>query len=167
MKVGPKPTPSNLRMIETARSRFIADREPLPPATDLPEPPEWLAPLAREEWERLATDLWRMNVLTGVDLSTFAAYCEAYAGWRKATADLLRAQRLAHRNPQDKTSGAALAETTNGNLVQNPLIGIVNKARNDMLRLAVEFGLSPSSRTLIDAGRRGEEDPAARKHFGR
>lgn len=166
MKPGPKPTPTNLRLLEgNPGRRPLNEREPLPPE-DRPEAPGYLDGLALAEWDRLAEDLYGMGVLTVIDVSTFAAYCLAYGRWRKAEADLDACIKAALANPKDKTSGGALAETSNGNLVQNPLVGIANVARRDMIRLAAEFGLSPSSRTLLEAGKRGEDDPIGRRYFG-
>jgi phage terminase small subunit len=41
--------------------------------------------------------------------------------------------------------------TTNGNAIQNPLIGTANKAASDMVRYAAEFGMTPSARARISA----------------
>lgn len=165
MRRGPKPQPRALRLLSGSHLERLNEHEPLPPA-GAPTKPAYLEGLASEEWDRLADDLYGMGVLTVADTESLAAYCVAYARWRKAEADLDDAIAKARANRKDKTRGAALMETTNGNLVQNPLIGIANTARRDMMRLATEFGLSPSSRTLLEAGKRGSDDPLARKHFG-
>lgn len=52
--------------------------------------------------------------------------------------------------------------TGNGNLIQNPLVGISRRAAADMLRFAAEFGMTPSARSRIDTEKAalGEGDPA-------
>lgn len=148
-------------MIEgTARASRTNDAEPLPPVTDLPTPPPWLHPYAVECWEDLAADLWSMGVLTDVDTKMFAALCMSWARWQTAEED------LAKMAESDPITHALLLKTKEGNAVQNPLVGIANVARRDFARLATEFGLSPSARTQIAAGRRGEADPVAKKYFG-
>ena len=58
--------------------------------------------------------------------------------------------------------GGMVIETTNGNMIQNPYVGIANKAWADYTRLTAEFGLTPSSRTRIQLGDEPEaEDPFA------
>jgi len=67
---------------------------------------------------------------------------------------------------RDRLTGGLMIKTSNGNAIQNPLVGIANKAMADMVRYAAEFGMTPSARSRI----RGEEasgqtaDPAA-KYF--
>lgn len=159
MQRGPKPTPTNLRILQGGPARRTQSSEPVPPPSDLPDCPAWLNTYARGEWDRLAADLYGMGILTGVDQTMLAAYCMAYARWRQAEEDL---QVMAD---QDPITHGALLKTKEGNAIQNPLVGVANVARRDMARLAAEFGLSPSSRTLIDAGKRGETDPVAARYF--
>jgi phage terminase small subunit len=53
--------------------------------------------------------------------------------------------------------------TGNGNLIQNPLVGISRRAAADMLRFAAEFGMTPSARSRIDTEKAALDasDPAA------
>jgi P27 family predicted phage terminase small subunit len=161
VKPGPRPTPTNLRILQGAPPRRTDVSEAIPPPTDLPECPPWLNEYARQEWDRLAADLYGMGVLTGIDQTMLAAFCTAYSRWRTAEEDLQK-----QADEDDETHGAII-DTINGNKIQNPLMGVANAARRDMQRLAVEFGLTPSSRTLIDAGKRGEVDPIGARYFGR
>lgn len=160
MKGGPRPTPTALRMIQGTMSAKHGVDEPLPPVTDLPKPPEWLHPFAVEYWHHLAADLWSMGVLTDVDAGMFAALCMAWARWREAEAIVAK---LAET---DLEHHGILLKTEAGNLIQHPAVGTANTARRDFARMAVEFGLSPSSRTQITAKGKGEADPVARKFFG-
>ena len=61
-----------------------------------------------------------------------------------------------------------MIKTTNGNAIQNPLVGTANKAATDMVRFAAEFGMTPSARSRINVTPPGEgaEDPAARFFTG-
>jgi phage terminase small subunit len=40
--------------------------------------------------------------------------------------------------------------TSNGNAVQNPLAGVANRTLHEMIRFAVEFGMTPRSRTKAE-----------------
>lgn len=156
---GPKPQPTNLRLLEGGRSRPRAGSEPQPSRpSEIPEPPVYLTGYAREEWDRVIEDLYSTGVYATVDQTMLAAYCMAFSRWIRAELDL---EKMAQ---QDPTTHGAMIKTTNGNAIQNPLVGVASTARRDMQRIAAEFGLTPSSRTLLDAGKRGAEDPMATKY---
>ena len=63
--------------------RPLNENEPIPPKGNI-KCPSWLEPEAKKEWKRLAPSLEAMGVLTQVDLTAFAGYCQAYARWREA-----------------------------------------------------------------------------------
>jgi len=46
-----------------------------------PEPPEWLSPKAREQWELLAPNLVQMNLANNIDKQMFGRYCEIFVEW--------------------------------------------------------------------------------------
>jgi len=49
-----------------------------------------------------------------------------------------------------RTAGS-WSKTKHGNLIINPLVGLANKAMNDMVRIGCELGLSPSARSRVTA----------------
>lgn len=56
--------------------------------------------------------------------------------------------------------------TGNGNLIQNPLVGVSRRAAADMLRFAAEFGMTPSARSRIDTEKANLDDAdPARDYF--
>lgn len=156
---GPKPKPTQLRLLEGGQPRRGAANEPQPPKpAEIPPPPIYLAGEALEEWNRVIEDLYSTGVYANIDQTMLAAYCMAYQRWIRAELDL---EKMAKADP---TTHAAMIKTTNGNAIQNPLMGVASSARRDMQRLAAEFGLTPSSRSLIDAGRAREDDPRAKRY---
>lgn len=84
-------------------------------------------------------------MLTRVDRAALAAYCQAYGRWVEAE------QALARMAERDPLTHGLMIKTSNGNAIQNPLVGTANRAMLDMMRCAVEFGMTPSSRTRIEA----------------
>jgi P27 family predicted phage terminase small subunit len=146
-------------MIQGTRDQ-VREHEPLPPVTDLPQPPAFLHPYAVEYWHSLSADLWSMGVLTDVDVGMFCALCMAWARWRIAE-DVVAAMA-----EKDTVTHGLMMQTKGGNAIQNPVVGTANHARASFARLALEFGLSPSARTQISAKGKGESDPVARKYFG-
>jgi P27 family predicted phage terminase small subunit len=45
-----------------------------------------------------------------------------------------------------------VVKTKSGNIIQNPLVGVANKAMADVVRYAAEFGMTPSARSRIEVG---------------
>ncbi len=50
---------------------------------------------------------------------------------------------------RDLLTGGLMIKTSNGNAIQNPLVGTANKAVSDMVRYAAEFGMTPSARVRL------------------
>lgn len=153
---GRKPTPTHLKLVtgNPGKRRLPVD-EPLPART-LPDPPHHLVDEAKVEWGRVSSELYRLGLLTGIDRAVLAAYCQAYGRWAQAEKAL---NKMAEG---DDLTGGLLVKTTNGNAIQNPLVGIANKAAADMVRYAAEFGMTPSARTRVKASEDArDEDPAA------
>ena len=91
-------------------------------------------------------ELYRLGLLTVVDVHMLAAYCEAYKTWRTAVEAL---SAMAARDPVS----AGLLVNPAGSAIQNPLFLTMRQSANDMLRYAGEFGLTPVARARLAAGR--------------
>lgn len=160
MTRGRKPAPTAMKIV-TGRDR--ADRmpknEPVPVMVmeAMPEPPEHLDAYALEEWHHICGALFRCGVLTEIDGHGLAMYCQAYGRWRKAEEAI---QQMAKANP---ASGGLIIKTTNGNIIQNPMVGTANTAMRDAMKFASEYGLTPSSRVRlgVEADRGKDKDPTA------
>jgi P27 family predicted phage terminase small subunit len=143
--MGRKKKPINLVVLEGNPGKRKIPATPQPPS-DMPDPPKHLDAYGLEEWDRIAHGLNVMGVLSQVDQSALAAYCMAYSRWRTAEEEMQK--RVA--------KGGALAglvdKTAAGNIIQNCLVGIANKAAADMVRYAAEFGMTPSARARLGVG---------------
>lgn len=51
--------------------------------------------------------------------------------------------------PERRGERGLMIKTTNGNAVQNPLVGTSNNTARDMVRFAGEFGLTPIVRARL------------------
>jgi P27 family predicted phage terminase small subunit len=150
-----RPKPTHLKIIEgNPGKRRLNPKEPHPEPT-LPTPPSILVGDALDEWNRVSVELYRLGCLTGLDRAALAAYCQAYGRWVAAERAL---EEIARQNPL----ASLMIKTSNGNAIQNPLVGIANRAAADMVRYATEFGMSPAARSKIEAG----PTPAASKFEG-
>ena len=63
-----------------------------------------------------------------------------------------------HEAQDNIVSKGLLIETTNGNIIQNPSVGIRNKAWLQIVKICQQFGMTPSSRTGLKSGAREEGD---------
>lgn len=133
--VGRKPKPTNLKILNgNPGKRALNKNEPKPDAV-IPDPPGHLNDIAIEEWHRMSKALFSAGLLSAIDASALAAYCQTYARWAEAEEGI-------------KESGLMI-KTTNGNVVQSPLVGIANKALTLMHKFLTEFGMTPSSRSRV------------------
>ena len=147
--------------------------EPKPDlGTEEPGPPDWLCDVGAGEWRRLARQLWLNGLLGREDVQAFAAYCDHFANAARFR-EILKQQRAEEERvkrlqatwdafggdgerPEPATDlQASVIRTSNGNYVQNPIVGSANVSTREMMKIAIEFGLTPSSRTRIDVPRGG------------
>lgn len=142
---GPRPIPTHLKVLRGNPGKQKLNREEpeptLPPAP--PEPPPYLTGYAREEWERLSTELFRLKLLTVVDIQPLAAYCQAYDSFRTAT------EKIKEMAVRDPVMGALMIKTRHNSFMQNPLFLTARQSANDMVRYASEFGFTPAARSRI------------------
>ena len=130
---GRRPRATALKLLDGSLDPRSA-REVTPPRTR-PSCPAHLTPTAKTEWKRLATVLHDLGLLTQIDRTVLAAYCQAYGRWVEAE------RRLAETPP--------LLKTPAGYVQMSPWIAISNKQVELMVRLMAELGLTPSARSRL------------------
>lgn len=64
----------------------------------------------------------------------------------------------------DQLTGLMI-KTSNGNAMENPLVGTAHKATADMMRYAAELGMTPSAGTRIAAETQTESNDPADRFF--
>ena len=109
------------------------------PVPRLPICPPHLQGEARKEWTRVGRKLLAFGLVTEVDRSALAIYCQAWARWVEAEQQLAK-------------FGVVL-KSPNGYPMQSPYLAIANKAMDQMAKILVEFGMSPSSRSRVTVSR--------------
>lgn len=139
--MGRPPIPSHLKRLRgNPGKRPISALEPKPEA-GIPDCPAWLEGEALAEWKIITAQLEKMGLLFKVDKALLVAYCEAWAEFVEAVAEIKKSGRVVN------------------NCFQSPWVGVKNKAVERMNRIAGQFGLSPSARTRIEIIEREKEDP--------
>lgn len=147
-KRGPRPKPTNLRLLHGDRKDRINDDEPIPEQGP-PECPDDVSAEVREIWDHALTQLIVMGVATKADRDALRCYCEAVVTHRKASALLANSPLLikGHRNV----------------LTRNPLLVVQRDAAAVIRAFAHEFGFTPSARSEIrKGGSERDVQPAAR-----
>ncbi len=132
--------------------RAINAKEPKP-NVEIPTCPNHLTGVAHQEWDRVTKELQAMGVIARIDRAVLAAYCTAYKDYVKA------------ENKLKKEGEVIIYES--GNLAQNPWVGIKNRAIERMVKIAAEFGMTPSSRGRLEVQTPTEEDEMAGFLFGK
>ena len=142
---GRKPTPTVIKQVLGNPGRRPMNAAEPRPTMSRPTAPSFLNAEAMAEWQRISDELARMGLLTGLDRAGLAAVCQAYGRWVQAELALARMK--------NEMNGLVI-RTKSGNMIQNPLLGVANKAMSDYMRFAAEFGMTPSGRTRISVGER-------------
>lgn len=153
MGKGRKPVPSHLKMVRgTDRPDRGAKNEPKPQRAR-PSAPDHMSDLGCEAWEYIVGLADRMGVLTEADAVALELLCEARADWISA------------RNAIRDYGGETY--TTEAGLIKaHPAVAMRNDAARRLQSMLSEFGMSPSSRSKVNArGDDDQEDPAS-KFFG-
>jgi P27 family predicted phage terminase small subunit len=101
-----------------------------------PRRPSTLSPGAIRAWREIVPDLAALGVLAEVDTTALVLLCETIALWQEATA---------------QTNRLGLIIKDGGRMHRNPYLLIASRAADQVARLLAEFGLTPSSRSHVQA----------------
>jgi P27 family predicted phage terminase small subunit len=135
--VGRNPKPTTLKILEgNPGKRPLPKNEPKP-EIDLIPCPDYLKDdaIAYEEWNRIVPELYKLGLLTKVDRAALELYCSQYSIYRDAL-------------KQIKEDGLITTNIRNGDKA-HPAAQIAREAAKIIKAIAVEFGLTPSSRGRI------------------
>lgn len=187
---GRKPKPTNLKVLQgNAGKRKISKNEPKPRRV-VPRCPPHLDAIAQKEWKRFSRVLDRLGLLTEIDGSAFAAYCDLYSRWVKINRDIEREEKRLETekarllatldfglDPDALTKLARLPASAmlvhdysiddNGNehikISQHPLIVMARQTLQLIRSFCTEFGMTPSSRGRIQINK--PEEKSAEESF--
>jgi|TARA_Y100000034_G_scaffold132026_1_gene194068 P27 family predicted phage terminase small subunit len=100
----------------------------------IPAPPQYLDAEAKREWNRAIVELVTRGKYCAMFRTELAKYCASFSRWRLA---------------EKKLKGGLIIKSPKGYEIQSPWLAISNKAREQMDRLAVEFGFTPVSHIRV------------------
>jgi P27 family predicted phage terminase small subunit len=147
---GRKPKPTYLKLISGNPGRRPLNENEPAPRLALPSVPPHLSDEAKVEWGRVANEMYDLGMLTHLDRAVLASYCQYYATWCKFT-------ELADRHP--------LMKGSKGQPVVSSYMKLANQAYQNMLKAAVELGITPSARSRVSAVPPKDNADPARKYL--
>lgn len=155
---GRKPKPTNLKLLEGNPGKRPLNQNEPKPAPIAPKCPSFLSKSAKAEWRRIAPQLERLGLLTGVDMANLAGYCRAWSELVDAES-FLQKHGQTYQIPKRDEEGQVV-----GLYVQQwPQVTIARKAQEEIRAYSSLFGLSPSDRGRMTVpGAAEEEDPMER-----
>ena len=139
---GPKPLPKNIHLITGNRAKIPLGKlnASIQPDTDIPDCPAHLLPEAKKEWKRIVPELEKMRIISEMDRSALAVYCQAFARWVQAEKKL-----------KSMSDDSLVDETPSGYKQISVWLQISNRSVEQMHKFLCEFGMSPSSRSRVTA----------------
>lgn len=142
---GRKPTPTALRIIRgNPARRPLPENEPQG-KPKLPKAPAFLSDRAKREWRRIGRQLLGAGIVTDLDAMALAGLVQSYMRWVEAQEGLAQT--------------GLLIRGRDGVPRLNPLLRVSREAQSEYTRLLMEFGLTPSSRSRVQAHKQEEGDP--------
>ena len=121
---------------KTNPGRFAARANEPKLARGIGEPPDWLDHHGQEEWRRIVPDLESAGVTSRVEATALACYCQNVSRLRKAEAEIFR---------------DGITIMTAQGLKKHPSVGIAKECALIIRAFASEFGMTPSSRSKVQA----------------
>ncbi len=145
----PRPKPTAIKKLEGNRGhRPLPKDEPQPDKT-IPSCPSWLSSKAKKEWKRIVPELSRLGLLTIIDRTALACYCDAYSILVRASKEIKDDFTYEYINKEFQTKRHT-----------KPEVAIANDARAQIKAFCIEFGLTPSARSrMIAPGQKEVNDP--------
>lgn len=162
---GPKPLPANVLALR-GNSAYLQQRESngaINPEIEIPGCPRHLLAEARKEWKRISPELEQLGIISRIDRTALAMYCQEYAWWVWHEEALQRAIKLSAEKAaafvadpanegKEWTGGDGfMLPTVNGNWAYSPHWVARNKHSAQLDRFLANFGMSPSARGRVQA----------------
>ena len=95
--------------------------------------------------------LEEQGLLSAMDRAALAGYCELYARWMKALREIQK--------------GGEVINTPNGSQQVSPWVSIARSAEKELRMFASEFGMTPASRSKVDATPKEKGKPEGKDRF--
>jgi len=152
-KRGPTPKPTKKKILQGTFRKDRAPENEVKPDIVKPEKPSWMKlykykvaenkdrdilKYANDFWDENAEKMADIGLLTEIDIQSFAMLCVAYGEWINALLKMVE-------------QGSIVKYKESGYVNQHPYAIRADKAFNKYKKMCREFGVTPASRTNIEA----------------
>lgn len=176
---GPNKKPNNVHHLHgnPSKKNLQSVVDTLQPEIEIPGCPPHLLKEAKKEWKRITPHLEKYGLISQLDRTALALYCQEWALLHYADSQVKRGMDLAAKKRAEAESkgeiyegGDGLVEvTSNGNMIYSPYWVIANKSRRTLDKMLTNFGLSPAARGRVNPSARlqgnldfgGDDQPAS------
>lgn len=152
---GPLPKPAALRLLEgNPGKRSLNLSEGVNPKIEIPSAPKHLGMEARKEWKRITPLLDDLGLVSGLDRTALALYCQAAGRLAELETAFNGMVDLAVSNGfsyADAVYESSYALTPNGFAQQSVIVQLIKSHREQVNRYLMHFGLSPAARGRVQA----------------
>ena len=152
---GPLPKPVALKLLEGNPGKRALDlSDGVNPRVEIPSAPKHLGIEARKEWKRITPLLEELGLVSGLDRTALALYCQAVGRLAELeTAFNGKVARLVDGGQAyaDAVYEASYSVTPSGYAQQSVIVQLIRSAREQVNRYLMHFGLSPAARGRVQA----------------
>lgn len=145
--------PNSLKILHGARKHTINRNEPR--MSGAAKCPAYLVPLAKREWRRIMAEFGDLGLVTSVDRSALAAYCQAFALWRQASDEVEKTGITVQEPIISRYTG----QITGHRIKKHPALTVLQQERAAMIAAGRLFGMDPNSRNSVVVPDRPPVDP--------
>lgn len=153
---GPLPKPAALKLLEgNAGKRPLDLAGGVNPRIEIPSAPKHLGAEARKEWKRITPLLEELGLISGLDRTALALYCQAVGRLAELESSFNgKVKLLVDQKGMDYADAvyeASHAITPSGYAQQSVIVQLIKSHREQVNRYLMHFGLSPAARGRVQA----------------
>ena len=150
---GPLPKPAALKLLEgNPGKRSLNLAEGVNPRVEIPSFPKHLGIEARKEWKRITPLLEELGLISGLDRTALALYCQAAGRLAELETSFNgKVQMLVDAGAAypDAVFDVSHAVTPSGYAQQSVMVQLIKSHREQVNRYLMHFGLSPAARGRV------------------
>lgn len=150
---GPLPKPTVLKLLSgNPGKRSLNLSDGVNPRVEIPSPPRHLGKEALKEWKRITPLLEELGLISGLDRSALALYCQAQGRLTELEMSFnskVAAHVAAGMAYPDAVYQVSHGLTPSGYAQQSVLTQLLRSHREEVNRYLGHFGLSPAARARV------------------
>ena len=142
-KRGPAPTPTAI-LLKKGSWRGKVNKDEPKPKSEKPKRPEWIDKYANSAWQALVPKLVELGVVTKLDRNLLTRYCQTWSRWRQAEEHIQKHGDVITLYQEDEKGNKMVVD-----IKDNPKLKIAKTLSDQLLKMEVQLGLTPSARSRI------------------